>query len=198
VAVGDDLAALPLTAGATDWFVRNGSTSVTGAQNFVRERGRLIHVVSHAYFEVMAVPVSSVLRFGDGWYGAESVGLIAWRWMGSHSETLLPGMQGTAKLRLAFDIPTELIRRHPTVEIRLNDQIVDRILCTTASVSKNWVVRSRAGAPNRLEISIDRVLNPAKEHISGDSRDLGLKLTDYGWEVSQSAIRPESSPRLNQ
>ena len=170
--------------GAGEWFVTEGSTAAAGAKNFIRERGRLFDIARRRYFEVSVAPASAMLRFGKGWYGEESVGASAWRWMSGRSETLLPPIADHARLTLGFDLPSELVPRHPTVTIELNGQTIDRIVCTTPSISKSWVVAARADGWNELVISLDKVINPAKEGISPDARDLGLNLTSYGWAPS--------------
>ena len=82
---------------------------------------------------------------------------------------------------MAFDIPSELVSRHPAIEIRLNGAVIDRFVCSTPSTSKSWIVPARPDAWNELVISMDKVLNPAKEGITPDARDLGLNLTSYSW-----------------
>ena len=123
----------------------------------------------------------AALRFGSGWYGEESVGNAAWRWMSGRSETLLPPIRGNARLTLAFDLPSELVPRHPTITLTLNGREIDRFVCTTPSVRKNWIVPARSDRWNELVISLDKVLNPAKEGLTPDARDLGLNLTSYSW-----------------
>ena len=148
--------------GASDWFVSEGSSAVVGAHNFVRDRGHLFDIARQRYFEVSIVPMTSVFRFGAGWYGGENVGLMSWRWMSGHSETLLPPVVGNARLTMGFDIPSEMVSRHPTIEIQINGHLVDRFVCSTPSVRKSWLVPARADAWNQLVISMDKVLNPAK------------------------------------
>lgn len=178
----EDPAELPLRPFTKhDWFVIEGSTAARGGKNFVRERGHLFDIARQRYFEVSAIPLSGLVRFAEGWYGSESVGATEWRWMSGHSRTLLPPIAGNARLALAFDIPSELVSRHPAVEIRLNGAVIDRFVCSTPSTSKSWIVPAKPDAWNELVISMDKVLNPAKEGITPDARDLGLNLTSYSW-----------------
>lgn len=178
----DEPSELPVRPyGATEWFIAEGSSGAIGGHNFVRDRGHLFNIARQRYFEVSIVPMTDVLRFGEGWYGGESVGLASWRWMSGRSETLLPPLAGTARLTLGFDIPMELAPRNPVIEIRVNGALVDRFVCATPSMTKSWVVPARADAWNQLVISMDKVLNPAKEGITPDARDLGLDLTSYSW-----------------
>ena len=123
----------------------------------------------------------SVFRFGAGWYGVESIGLASWRWMSGRSETLLPPVAGIARLTLGFDIPMELAPRKPVIEVRVNGQVIDRFVCVTPSMTRSWLVPSRADSWNQLVITMDKVLNPAREGITPDARDLGLDLTSYSW-----------------
>jgi hypothetical protein len=179
----NDAAELPVQPiGATDWFVNEGLASAGGAHNFARERGRVFDIARRRYFEVSVAPAASgLVRFGPGWYEEENVGTGVWRWMSGRSETQLPPVQGNARLAIAFDLPTELVPRKPVIEVRLNGQVIDRFAATTLNNQKVWIVPARPGSWNELVISMDRVLNPAKEGIVADWRDLGLELTSYSW-----------------
>lgn len=182
VSLVEDAAELPGRAyGMREWFVTEGSSGVIGGHNFVRDRGHLFNIARQRYFEVSIVPMPDVVRFGRGWYGGESEGLASWRWMSGRSETFLPPVAGPARLTLGFDIPMELAPRRPSIEIRVNGALVDRFVCATPTMTKSWLVPARADAWNQLVISMDKVLNPAKEGITPDSRDLGLDLTSYSW-----------------
>ncbi len=169
-----------------EWFVTEGATSAIGGRNFNRRRDRLFDIARRRYFEVSVSPLSDLFRFGPGWFENESDGAVEWRWMSGRSQTLLPPLSGNGRLTLAFDIPSELVSRHPSIEIRVNGQIIDRFVCSTPSTTRTWTVPSRANAWNELVISMDRVLNPAKEGISSDSRDLGLELTSHGWGQAEA------------
>jgi hypothetical protein len=178
----DELPLQPVSA--SEWFVTEGSTAAAGAHNFIRERRRLFDIARRRYFEVSVAPASAMLRFTKGWYGEESVGASAWRWMSGRSETLLPPIAGNARLSIGFDLPSEVVPRHPTVTVTLNGRMIDQFVCTTPSVARAWTVPARADGWNELVISLDKVINPAKEGISPDPRDLGLNLTSYGWAPS--------------
>lgn len=167
---------------AHDWLVIEGPTSVADGHNFDRQHGSLYDIARRRYFEVATLPLSDFGSFGSGWYPEEGEGAQRWRWMGHRSEMLLPPIAGKARLTLNFDLPTELAPRHPNVDVYVNGQLVDRIVCTTVSVTRTVVVPSRGDAWNQLVISMDKVLNPAKEGILPDDRDLGLELTSYGWQ----------------
>jgi hypothetical protein len=178
----DDPAGMPLHPFApNDWVIAEGASASAGRKTFVRDRGRLFDVARQRYFEVSAIAPTGFLRFADGWYDSESTGDTEWRWMGGHSRTLLPPVAGQARLALAFDMPLKLVAREPTVEVRLNGKLIDRFVCSTPSTQKSWVLPARADAWNELVISLDKVLNPAREGISSDARDLGLNLTSYAW-----------------
>lgn len=181
-----DPADLPLQpVGRDQWYAIEGATAIGGAHNFFRERGPLFNIARQRYFEVSVAPLSGLFRFGNGWYDEESVGASAWRWMGARSETLLPPVAGNARLMLTFDVPAELVPRRPAIDIRVNGQLVDHFICTTPTTSKSWTVPARSNSWNELVISMDKVLNPAKEGITSDARDLGLNLTSYAWTPPQ-------------
>jgi hypothetical protein len=67
------------------------------------------------------------------------------------------------------------------VTVMLNGVIIDRISIAAEHNEKTYDVTPAAGgAPNMLELSIDRTLNPAKQHIGTDARDLGVLV----WAIS--------------
>ena len=98
-----------------------------------------------------------------------------WRWMSAHSVTRLPPTVAPAVLRLHFSVATEIVPLHPMVTVVLNGVIIDRISIAEEQNEKTYDVTPAAGgAPNTLELSIDRTLNPARQHIGTDARDLGV------------------------
>jgi hypothetical protein len=56
-----------------------------------------------------------------------------------------------------------------------------QILCKDEEMTAAWDVAARPDAPNELVLEIAPVLNPQREHLGGDSRDLGLQLFAYDW-----------------
>ena len=183
VTVINDPAVLPPgPVGAGGWFVTEGLASAEGTHPFVRNRERLYDIARHRYFEVSVLPAASgLIRFGTGWYEPETFGTTVLRWMAGRSETWLPPVQGNARLAIGFDLPTELVPRKPVIEVRLNGQLIDRFGGTPFGNRRQWVVPSRPDGWNELVITMDKVLNPAKEGITPDARDLGLNLTSYSW-----------------
>lgn len=175
-----DLSQAP--AGAHDYLVTEGATGAMRGDNFVRPRYRLFDIARRRYFEVSVSPAAEVFEFGHGWYGEEGEGTAVWRWMGSRSTTLLPPIVGKARLALRFTIPSDTLPSRPVVEVRLNDSVVDRVVCVEGTISRSWIVDSRPDQRNTLALSIDRVVNPAKAGTGGDGRDLGLELDGYSWE----------------
>jgi len=101
--------------------------------------------------------------------------------MSAHSVTRLPPVSGRAVLRLKFSIATEIVPQHPTVAVMLNGVVIDRIRLANEHNEKTYdVTPAPGGAPNALELSIDHTLNPAKQHLGTDARDLGVLL----WAIS--------------
>jgi hypothetical protein len=168
--------------GPGDVLVNEVTSAAAGAHNFTRARDRIWSIVRERYFEVTVVPPSSVLSFGEGWHGEEMWGESWWRWMGGRSVTMLPPIAGSARLSFAGEIPTELVPRKPTLEVKLNGKVVDRFVVADRYFKKNWIVTPRSDGVNELVLSMDKVINPAKEGINPDTRDLGLMLSSYGWE----------------
>jgi hypothetical protein len=171
--------------GARDVLITEAASPLSSARNFHRGRDRLFQLVRQRYFEVSVAPASSVATFGDGWYEEESWGLQWWKWMGGRTSTYFPPpvAGNAARLTIAGEFPTELVPRRPTFEVRINGGLVDRFVVTNQFISKSWVVPVAGNRATELVISLDKVINPAKEGINPDTRDLGFRLTSYGWEA---------------
>lgn len=152
-----------------------------GGRVFERPHGNLWRIVRQRYFEVTLTTVGAVWHFGDGWYDEEGEGKSIYRWMGARSATTLPPVGPRARLTLKFGIPSPLVRAAPVLTVALNGRVIDRVRCDTGEIAKSWDVDANANGANELVLSIDRVVNPLREHLGGDARDLGLRLDDYAW-----------------
>ncbi len=156
-----------------------------GGRIFQRPHGNLWNIVRQRYFEVTLTTVGAVWRFGDGWYDEEGEGKSLYRWMGARSATTLPPVGPRARLSLKFGIPSPLVRLAPALTVTLNGRVIDRVRCDAGEIAKSWDVDANANGANELVLSIDRVVNPLREHLGGDARDLGLRLDDYAWTAAR-------------
>jgi hypothetical protein len=170
-------------AHANALYVVEGVKPAGAGRTFSRPHGRLWSFVRHRYFEVAVTTVGELWRFGDGWYDEEGEGGQVYRWMGGRSVTGLPPIAPRARLGLTIGLPHELVAAAPTLTVELNGTVVDRVRCTTESISKTWDIAARTAGPNELVLSMDRVLNPQRQHLSSDARDLGLRLDSYTWSA---------------
>ncbi len=169
--------AMPIAAGENAWLLAEVTTTPEEGLMFKRERGHLWNIARRHYFEVKLAPLTARPRFISGWYAPESMETNQWRWMRGHSVTLLPPLQGEAILRMHVGVPGELIPKNPTITVKLNGRIVDRIPVTGDSVERDFdVTPAPRGLPNVLELSIDHTVLP--EH---ESRELGLRLGYLAW-----------------
>lgn len=148
------------------------------ARRIVRGRGRLFDIVRQRYFETTIIPAESWAQFGDGWHGTEWHGATVWIWMGPRSVTHLPPLSG--KAMLALSIEPVLEKGPPVVELRLNGNVIDRF-AVAQRMRRSWTVNARAGAWNELVITSDRAVNPARDGLGDDPRDLSLRLLGYDW-----------------
>jgi hypothetical protein len=175
-----DIPAVP--AGRHDYHVTEGLSGAGGAQNFIRPNGRIYDIARRRYFQVSVAPITGLGHFNEGWYWEEGDGEHTWRWMSGRGTMSLQPIVGRASLMLEFSVPTELVPRKPVAEIVLNGKVLDRFIVASAeAVRKEWVVDARGDARNELVITMDKVLNPMKEGLIADERDLGLQLHQYWW-----------------
>jgi hypothetical protein len=163
------------------YYLREDVSNAPKAENFVRPRGRLWDLVRHRYFEASVRPISDFVVFGTGWYWEEGEGTEAWRWMSSHGELQLPPLSGNARLAFNLYIPLDALRTPPNVVVRLNGNVIDSFRGTREFMNREIVVHARSDAPNLLVFDTDRVITPATEHVSSDTRRLGLRLNSIGW-----------------
>lgn len=154
---------------------------VPGAHNWVWPHKTLWRVMRRRNFEASVGRASSVVVFGDGWYGDEG----AFRWMGGHSTTKLPVLRGNGKLRLRVYVPLNGLAAPPTLEVQLNGVTLERFVATQADIEKMWTVPSRKDAPNELRILTSATVNPKARGGSDDSRDLGLRVDALSWTPQQ-------------
>ena len=156
----------------------------TKPAGFVFKRGhdQLWHIARRHYFDVALEPFTALPQFVSGWYAPERNGQEENRWMGRHSTTILPGRSGDTVLRLVYDIPDELVSQHPTITVKLNGVIIDQSQVAEAHLSRDFHIEpAPLDAPNTLELSTDRTLNPRAQHLGDDPRELGLMVHFLAW-----------------
>jgi Dolichyl-phosphate-mannose-protein mannosyltransferase len=162
------------------WYLREGSSSRAGSVNFAWPRGRLWDVARRRYFEVSLVPLRGEARFGDGWYDAENTRSGVWRWMSGHATIELPPIDGKARLRLRMFVPVNVMKSPPAIVVRVNGTIIAAVKAHTAFVDIVQDFATGAGS-HVVEIETDHIINPLRAHLSGDPRDLGLRLDLLEW-----------------
>jgi len=153
---------------------------------FTRAHDQLWHIARRHYFDValepFASPFAAQAQFVSGWYPAERNGQEENRCMARRSTTILPGRSGDTVLRLVYDIPDELVPQRPTLTVKLNGVIIDQSQLTEAHLSRDFHVEpAPSNAPNTLELSMDRTVNPRAQHLGDDPRELGLLVHFLAW-----------------
>jgi hypothetical protein len=172
-----DERALPMsTMGRQPWLISEiDATTPKGGWIFRRPHDRLWNIARRHYFDAALAPMTRLPQFVSGWYAPERSDVDEWRWMSAHSVTQLPPASGPTELRIGFSVAVEIVPQHPTVTIVLNGVIIDRVRISEEHNEMDYpVTPAPNGAPNILELSIDRTLNPAKQHLGTDARDLGV------------------------
>jgi hypothetical protein len=172
-----DERALPMsTMGRRPWLISEiDATNPVGGWIFRRPHERLWNIARRHYFDAALAPMARLPQFVSGWYAPERSDVDEWRWMSAHSVTQLPPASGPTVLRIRFSVAIEIVPQHPTVTVMLNGVIIDRVRIDEEHNERQYdVTPAPIGAPNVLELSIDRTLNPAKQHLGTDARDLGV------------------------
>jgi len=159
-----------------------GLTANPKGINFTRGRERLWKIARRRYFEVSIAPTSHSVRFLDGWYESENAGAEVWRWMAGRAVTVLPALPGPAELRLDLQIPLDSLPRTPTISLFMDGKLIDRFRAEEAFVTRTHKIAPFPGAKTReLVIETDTVVNPARQGLAADERDLGLLLRSMSW-----------------
>lgn len=159
-------------------LVTETATPIMNATRFVRPRGRVFDIVRRRYFETAILPAHSWAEFADGWYPVEWQGVDVWLWMGERSLTLLPPLNGPARLTLKLEPALE--KGPPIVELRMNGELIETI-SVSAATERTWTVNAVPDRWNELALTSDRFINPAREGIGNDGRDLSIRLLGYDW-----------------
>lgn len=166
-----------LMGAATDpWLLAEVTTTPENGMVFRRERGHLWNIARRHYFEIKLLPFTARPRFVSGWDEPELTQAGQRRCMGGRSVMLLPPVNGEAMLRMHVDIPTELVADHPTIVVKLNGHVVERVRVKGDFWARDFEIDAALGRPNVLELSIDRTLRPEDE-----SRERGLCLRNLSW-----------------
>jgi hypothetical protein len=178
-----DERAMPLSVGARrPWLLAEIVSTDPRGFRFRRERGRLWDIVRRHYFDVALAPMTALPQFVSGWWPAERAGAEEWRWTAGHAVAKLPPEKEPAILRLQFRIPIELLPSKPEITVAVNGAIIDRWRAGEETQDRDYHVEpAPGGAPNTLELSIERTVNPAARHTGSDGRDLGLQVRYLSW-----------------
>jgi hypothetical protein len=160
--------------------VTEGGAFSTRAKVFARRRGRIWELARQRYFEVSVGPASDLTVFGSGWYWPEGDESTQWRWMGRRGVIFLQPIGGQARLTLSLSAPSQLIGLE-TMTLRFNGVVVDRMRISEESLNRVIDLMPKSGVLNELEITTDRAVNPLREHLSDDPRDLALQLHSMSW-----------------
>jgi hypothetical protein len=137
-------------------------------------------IIRRRNFETSVVRIASVVRFGEGWYSVEGTGTEIFRWMGRKSSAVLPAIPQGGRLSMKMYVPIDAIAP-PTIEVWVNETLVERFVGSQATVEKSWLIASRKDGPNELRIITSDVAVPAKVSGSGDTRELGLRMDGLSW-----------------
>jgi hypothetical protein len=173
-----DVAKLPPLRNA--WYVSDRLSPNANAVNFKRERKKLWHLFTERYFEASVRPVAGTVRFLDGWYDEEGGGEQIWRWMGTHARIELHAIPAGGALRINAAVPID-IETPPTVTVSIDGRPVDRFLAAEHDFSREYRVPPSPDA-HVVAFDLDHAVNPARRHLGGDGRDLGLQLRSITWQ----------------
>ncbi|MGZ8779568.1 MAG: ArnT family glycosyltransferase [Thermoanaerobaculia bacterium] len=150
---------------------------IQGGHNFVWPHNSLWKIIRRRNFEASVLRLASLIVFREGFYQEEGTGTETFRWTAKEAHATLPPMPKSGRLRMRIYVPIDAIQPPPTIEVRVNGELVERFIGAEAIVEKSWTVASRNDAPNELVIATSDVVVPG----NGDSRPLGLRIDAISW-----------------
>jgi Glycosyltransferase family 87 len=162
-----------------EFYATEGVVPGAGSRRFIRDHGRVWDVARKRYFAASVMPVGNFWQFGEDWHDPEYLGDQTWRWMGRRGVIRIPPGAGRARVQVTVAAQAEIALN---VEVALNGDVIDRFPLTPRPVTREWIVDSRADAPNELVFTSSAVMNPKALGRSDDARDLSLMLTSYVWQ----------------
>ncbi len=164
------------------WLIREGPVDVAQARRFSYPRMPLWNIARRRYFDVSVAPLCPQMRFGEGWYGEERSGVRSFRWMAARGSVLLPPPVGnSARLTLRGYVPIDGMPGPPAVTIAVDGTAIDTFVVTDPVFERTYDVASGTERPRELEIRVDRVVNPKRQGLGSDPRDLGMRLDAIAW-----------------
>ena len=97
------------------------------------------------------------------------------------------------RLDLVLGAPLDLFTARPTVEVLVDDEVLDRFVLTDGEMTKSWIVPPGAStaAFRELRLRSDTTVVPARVWSSStDERELGLLLRHLDWRAPDDAATP--------
>jgi hypothetical protein len=153
--------------------------------NFIWPRTNpLWDILRRRNFEASVARVTARPVFGEGWYAAEGESLAPFRWMAKRATLSLHGLRERGRLAARFYVPADALPLPPRVEVYWNGMKIEEIRNALGTVDRQWLLDSRPEGMNELVISTSATVNPAREGLSSDSRDLGLRLDSLSWTAA--------------
>jgi len=162
------------------WYVADRNRNDPRVVNFRRPRKRLFALFTRRYFESSVQPMAGAIRYLDGWYDEEGDDAgNRWHWMGRRARVQLQAIAGGGELRFTAGVPIDA-EAPPTVTVTIDGKVVDSFVATTRSFTRRYALPP-SSAPHEVIFDVSNAVNPARQHLGGDTRDLGLQLTSITW-----------------
>ncbi len=173
----EDLAKMPPLRNA--WYLGDHASTSATAVNFHRPRKKLYALFTRRYFESSVRPIAGTIRYLDGWYDLEGEGADQWRWMGRRARIVLQPIAGGGELRFGAGVPIDA-EPPPRVTVTIDGRAVDNFIATTGSFTRRYAIAPSAAA-HEVVFDVSGAINPARQHLGGDTRDLGMQLRTISW-----------------
>ena len=126
--------------------------------------------------EVLAELGGRILREADDLEGS---GADQWRWMGRRARIVLQPIAGGGELRFSAGVPIDA-EPPPRLTVTIDGRAVDDFVAATGSFTRRYAIAPSAAA-HEVVFDVSGAVNPARQHLGGDTRDLGMQLRTISW-----------------
>jgi len=174
----DDLAKMPLLRNA--WYVHDGPDREAPVVSFRRPLKRLYALFTRRNFSASVRRVAGTVHYLDGWYDEESNGQELWRWMGRRGRLELQPIATGGELRFSASVPITA-EPAPQVTITIDGRPMESFVASTGSFSRRYTL-APSPSSHVVMLEVSGVVNPSRQHLSADARDLGLQISALSWQ----------------
>lgn len=125
-------------------------------------------------------PIYGRVGLGRGFWPMELADGKTWRWMADRGEVRLPNRHVGQKLHVFGWLPLEFLAGPPTIQITLQNRVLDRFVAADHQLNREYVVKPEQLGDGPYVLLL--IETSATARVPGDTRDLGIAIEGIKWE----------------